>query len=117
MAALLQYLVFCKGARKLLFNWRICAVNLPTFTFCEFFAQQLEKESSVFNRRLDFMFVGQSKEDCTSKVDKNLSVLAVAINFTIMDNGNNPPARIPHLEFLMKNIILTNSGLINGCIE
>ena len=29
----------------------------------------------------------------------------------IMDNGNDPPARIPFWEFLMKNMIPKNSGL------
>lgn len=79
MAALLQYLVFCKTVRRPLFNWRISSINPPTLTFCEFYVQELENVS--FNRRLDSVFVGQSKEDCTSEVDKNLSVLDVTRSF------------------------------------
>ena len=79
MAALLQYLVFCKAVRRSLFNWRISAISPPTLTFSEFYVQQLENVS--FNRRLESVFVGQSKEDCTSEVDKNLSILDVTHSF------------------------------------
>ena len=58
------YLVYCKMANKCLINWKICAVNPPTLTFLEFYKQ----ESSVSNRRLATVFVGKSKEDCSSEV-------------------------------------------------
>ena len=60
MAALLQYVVFCKTVRRPLFNWRISAVNPPTLTFSEFYAQQLENVS--FNRRLDRQFLSANQK-------------------------------------------------------
>ena len=74
-ASLIQYLVQCKTAKKCLINWKISAVNPPTLTFSEFYKE--EAGAVVSNRRLNSMFVGRTKEDCTSEVDKNLCVAEV----------------------------------------
>ena len=63
-AALIQYLMHCKSAKKCLVNWKICAVNPPTSTFPEFLSKRLACQTDVF--------VGKSKEDHTSEVDHNL---------------------------------------------
>ena len=60
-------------------------MNTPTLTF---YVHQLEKESSVFNRHLDSVFVSQTKEDCAYKVAKSLHIGC----HPIMDDGNDPPA-------------------------
>ena len=75
MAALTQYLLHCISAKKCLVNWKIYAINPQTLTFSEFFKQ----EASMSKRRLATVFVGKSKEDCTSEVDHNLLVIGLQL--------------------------------------
>jgi len=80
MAGLIQYLVYCKTVKKSLVNWKISSVHPTTLTFSEFYKEEVMATSMVPNRHVprNAVFVSGSKEDCTSEVDINLSVVEVS---------------------------------------
>ena len=71
---LLNFCVYCTSARRTLLPWKITECPLPTFTFKQFYEENVGSELS--DRVLKQVFVGQTKESL-DLVDYDLVVAEV----------------------------------------